>query len=85
VLNYYGLLRLVRPAARKFISTLRHAFCDDRFVFLVLDVCRGGDMRCNLNLQSAHRFSEHAARFYIAQVQNLFLPLIHVTRSVLQY
>ena len=41
---------------------------DDAFLFMVLDLAVGGDMRFNLKCAPYYRFSEMRARFYIAQV-----------------
>ena len=67
-LHALQVLRLAPPDKRRFVCQLHLAFQDDRFVYLVLDLCPGGDMRCNLNRTLGHRFSESVARFFAAQV-----------------
>lgn len=62
------ILQLSRHRANRFICQLHLAFQDSRYVYLVLDLCPGGDLRCNLNRALGHRFSESIARFFFAQV-----------------
>ena len=60
-------LKLIVPAMQVYICNLHYAFQDDKFVYMVLDFCSGGDMRFNLNNVSHGRFDEGAAKFYICQ------------------
>ena len=62
------ILQMSRSRARRFVCQLHLAFQDSRYVYLVLDLCPGGDLRCNLNRALGHRFSESLSRFFFAQV-----------------
>jgi serine/threonine protein kinase len=52
----------------KFICRVHYAFQDCAFLFMILDLAPGGDMRYNMRAQANSRFPEEAAQFYIAQV-----------------
>ena len=52
-----------------------YAFQDESYLYLVLDLARGGDLRYNLSA-SGGRFSEERAKFYVAQVV-LALDYLH--------
>ena len=51
-----------------FICGLHYAFQDDRCIYLVLDLCKGGDLRYNLRISPNNRFTEERARFYFCQI-----------------
>jgi Protein kinase domain len=51
-----------------FICNIHYAFQDDIFLYMVLDLALGGDMRYNLKNSSNCRFTEARAQFYIAQI-----------------
>ena len=66
VLSELKALALLADAP--FVCNVHYAFQDDCFLYMVLDLAVGGDMRYNLKCAPYYRFSEHRARFYIAQV-----------------
>lgn len=51
-----------------FIANVHYAFQDASFLYMVIDLAIGGDMRYNLKCAPYYRFSENRARFYIAQL-----------------
>jgi serine/threonine protein kinase len=51
-----------------FICNAKYAFQDMSFLYLVLDLVPGGDMRYNIRQAPNNKFSESVAKFYIAQV-----------------
>ena len=66
VLSELKALALLADAP--FVCNVHYAFQDECFLYMVLDLAVGGDMRYNLKCSPYYRFSEHRARFYIAQV-----------------
>ena len=66
VLSELKALALLADAP--FVCNVHYAFQDECFLYMVLDLAVGGDMRYNLKCAPYYRFSEHRARFYIAQV-----------------
>ena len=67
VFNELACLKLLSGAKSPFIANICYAFQNDKYLFLAMLYCPGGDMRYNLKLQPGHRFTEAIARFYIAQ------------------
>jgi serine/threonine protein kinase len=51
-----------------FVCSLHYAFQDEKFLYMVIDLASGGDLRLALKISLNHRFDEVRARFYIAQV-----------------
>ena len=51
-----------------FVCNIQYAFQDSAFLYMVMDMARGGDMRYNLKVAPQNRFTESAARFYFSQV-----------------
>ena len=60
----------------RFICNAYYAFQDEFNLYLVLDVCLGGDLRFNLNHAPRKRLSRERARFYTAQLV-LALEYVH--------
>ncbi|EPS60313.1 hypothetical protein M569_14492, partial [Genlisea aurea] len=60
-----------------FLLTLYAHFTTNKFCCLVTDYCPGGDLRSLRLKQRMNRFSEKAARFYVAEVL-LALEYLHV-------
>jgi serine/threonine protein kinase len=52
----------------QFICDIHYAFQDDRFLYVLTDLCLGGDMRLNLNNMLCRKYTEENAKFYISQV-----------------
>jgi hypothetical protein len=52
----------------KFICNIHYAFQDERFLYMVISLGAGGDLRFALKFSPNCRFSESKAQFYIAQV-----------------
>ena len=51
-----------------FICNSHYAFQDKFFLYLVIDLVQGGDMKYNLLVSSHGRFTESLSKFYIAQL-----------------
>ncbi|KAF5801071.1 putative protein kinase AGC-RSK-2 family [Helianthus annuus] len=60
-----------------FLPTLYTHFETDRFTCLVMEYCPGGDLHTLRQRQPGRHFSEHAARFYAAEVL-LALEYLHM-------
>ncbi|KAI3681300.1 hypothetical protein L6452_36090 [Arctium lappa] len=60
-----------------FLPTLYTHFETDRFTCLVMEYCPGGDLHTLRQRQPGRHFSEHAARFYAAEVL-LGLEYLHM-------
>ncbi|KAE9588928.1 hypothetical protein Lal_00012676 [Lupinus albus] len=60
-----------------FLPTLYTHFETDTFSCLVMEVCPGGDLHALRQRQPGKHFSEHAARFYVAEVL-LALEYLHM-------
>ncbi|CAL0323058.1 unnamed protein product [Lupinus luteus] len=60
-----------------FLPTLYTYFETDTFSCLVMEVCTGGDLHALRQRQPGKHFSEHAARFYVAEVL-LALEYLHM-------
>ncbi|OIW14427.1 hypothetical protein TanjilG_20873 [Lupinus angustifolius] len=60
-----------------FLPTLYTHFETDTFSCLVMEVCPGGDLHALRQRQPGKYFSEHAARFYVAEVL-LALEYLHM-------
>ena len=52
----------------QYISNIRYAFQDSKYIYIVLDLAKGGDMRYNMRLATHSRFTESAAKFFICQI-----------------
>jgi serine/threonine protein kinase len=52
----------------KFVCKVHYAFQDAAYLYMVLDLAVGGDMRYNMRATANCRFPEERARFYISQV-----------------
>ncbi len=78
--SLYSELKIVSILSHPFVCNAHYAFQDLSYLYLVLDLARGGDMRHNLTL-SGGRFSEERALFYIAQVI-LALEYCHKLRII---
>uniref|UniRef100_A0A0G4HBB1 non-specific serine/threonine protein kinase n=1 Tax=Chromera velia CCMP2878 TaxID=1169474 RepID=A0A0G4HBB1_9ALVE len=50
----------------QWVAALHHAFCDELFLYLVMEYLPGGDLMTHLIRQD--RFSEDATKFYIAEL-----------------
>jgi serine/threonine kinase 32 len=66
VLSELRALALLADAP--FICNVHYAFQDEIFLYMVLDLALGGDMRYNLKSAPNCRFTEARAQFYIAQI-----------------
>ncbi|XP_031286509.1 protein kinase PVPK-1-like [Pistacia vera] len=60
-----------------FLPTLYTHFETDKFSFLVMEFCPGGDLHALRQRQPGKYFPEHAARFYVAEVL-LALEYLHM-------
>lgn len=60
-----------------FLPTLYAHFETDKFTCLVMEFCPGGDLHALRQRQPGKYFSEHAARFYVAEVL-LSLEYLHM-------
>jgi serine/threonine protein kinase len=67
VFNELQCLKLLATVESPFICNIQYAFQDERYLFLCMNYCSGGDLRYNLKHQPQHRFPESVCRFYIAQ------------------
>ena len=61
-------LRILAILDSPFIVNCHYAFQDDSYLYLVLDLAMGGDMKYNIKNSSGGRFPERTAQFYIAGV-----------------
>jgi hypothetical protein len=66
IINLYHTHQLVVDIP--FICRLRYAFQDNTHLFMVIDLCTGGDIRQTLKKFPQCRFPEELARFYICQI-----------------
>lgn len=57
----------------KFVTNLKYAFHDAQTLYLILDLCEGGDLSFHLKLKGT--FSNDIAKFYAAQI---ILGLAHI-------
>ncbi|PHT69166.1 Protein kinase G11A [Capsicum annuum] len=60
-----------------FLPTLFAHFTNDKYSCLVMEYCPGGDLHVLRQKQPSKSFSEHAARFYVAEVL-LALEYLHL-------
>jgi serine/threonine protein kinase len=67
LVSIFTELKILASISHTFICNSHYAFQDEAYLYLVLDLARGGDLRYNLSA-SGGRFSETRAKFYIAQV-----------------
>jgi hypothetical protein len=61
-----------------FICNIQHAFQDEIYLYLVLELATGGDMRVNMRLMPSCKFPEHVIQFYACQ---LFLAMAACHRA----
>jgi len=61
-------LRILAILNNPFICNCHYAFQDENYLYLVLDLCIGGDMKYNLLKSPNGRFSESTSLFYITQI-----------------
>jgi len=59
---------ILRDLNHRFICNIHYAFQDERYLFLIMDVALGGDMRFHLNHTKQHCFDESRSKMYIASV-----------------
>ena len=52
----------------KFVCNVHYAFQDSIFLYMIIDLAAGGDLRFALKFSPNCRFNEVRARFYIAQI-----------------
>jgi serine/threonine protein kinase len=65
-----------------FVLNLKYSFTHDKSLFLVIELCNGGDLQFHLQEVRSHRFSEERARFYAAEV---ILALEHLHNKKFVY
>merc|ERR1719334_3147543 len=58
---------------------MKYTFHDQKSLFLVLDVCTGGDLSFHLHEADGYRFRESRARFYAAEML-LGLEALHAKK-----
>ena len=64
----------------KFVTKLKYSFHDKDSLYLLLDLCEGGDL--NWHLQESGTFSEEQAKFYTAQI---IMGLAHIHDKAMVY
>lgn len=64
----------------KFVTKLKYSFHDKDSLYLLLDLCEGGDL--NWHLQELGTFSEEQAKFYTAQI---IMGLAHIHDKAMVY
>lgn len=67
LVSIFTELKILSAISHVFICNSHFAFQDATYLYLVLDLARGGDLRFNLSI-SGGRFGESRTRFYAAQV-----------------
>ncbi len=50
------------------LVNMHYAFQDERNLYIVMDLCLGGDLHFQLTQLPSRRFPEHQARFYVASI-----------------
>lgn len=78
--SIYAELKILTLLNHPFICNVHYAFQDRSYLFLVLDLSRGGDLRYNLSLFGG-KFNEEMAKFYICQII-LALEYCHKLRII---
>jgi len=73
--------RILSKMRSPFVLSLRYAFHDEESLYLILDMCSGGDLKFHLNTARSRRFPEAQARFYAAEIL-LGLEHIHAQQYV---
>jgi hypothetical protein len=68
---------LIMLTESQFVCRLHYAFQSPSHLFMILELARGGDLRCCLRATPKSRFSETAARHIMCQI---FLGLTHCHR-----
>jgi len=61
-------MEILRDMSHDFICNIHYAFQDERYLFLVMDVALGGDLRFHLNHAQQRCFDESRTKFYIASL-----------------
>ena len=59
---------LILLQEQAFICNIQYAFQDARYLFLVLELVEGGDMRTTMRTMENCRFSEAIVKFYACQI-----------------
>jgi len=75
-LSVFTELSAISELESPFICNAHYAFQNPFNLYLILDICLGGDLRYNLNHASKKRFKVPRARFYVAQLV-LALEYLH--------
>eukprot|EP01084_Bolivina_argentea_P017267 32248_1 len=57
----------------KFVTTLKYSFMDDKYLYLIMDLMLGGDLKYHLNRENV--FSEYRTKFYAGEI---LLGLEHI-------
>ncbi|EPS69691.1 protein kinase-like protein, partial [Genlisea aurea] len=70
-------LEILKMLDHPFLPTLYAQFASDNLSCLVMEFCPGGDLHVLRQKQPGRHFSEHAARFYVAEVL-LALEYLHM-------
>lgn len=68
VATVFTELKILSMVNCPFICNCHYAFQDENYLYLVLDLASGGDLRYNLSIAPNQRFSEERAKFYICQI-----------------
>lgn len=66
---------VLQSLSSPFVLNLKYAFTNEESLFLVMDICQGGDLQYHLSESKDNRFEENRARLYAAE---LVLALEHI-------
>jgi len=66
----------------KFVTKLKYSFHDKDSLYLLLDLCEGGDLNWHLQERELGTFSEEQAKFYTAQI---IMGLAHIHDKAMVY
>lgn len=69
--------KILQVLDHPFLPTLYAHFATDKYSCLLMEYCRGGDLHVLRQKEPGQRFSEQAARFYVAEVV-LALEYLHM-------
>jgi len=69
-------MRILSELQHFFICNIHYAFQNERYLFLIMDVALGGDIRFHLNHERHHCFNESRSQVYVASII-LALEYIH--------
>lgn len=69
--------KILQVLDHPFLPTLYAHFATEKFSCLLMEYCRGGDLHVLRQKEPSQRFSEQAARFYVAEVV-LALEYLHM-------